>query len=316
MVAFFAVAVLTAIVGCSKSESTPTAPNLTSAVIGLNWVPEPEFGGIYAAQQTGAFTRNGLFMTIQPADSSIWQQVAAGTLQFGVVSADEVIIARSQGADVVAIFTTFQTNPQGIMAHASRGLKDVSEVFKSGTLACEPGLAYVKFIEKKYGVSGDNVVPYQGGITTFLNDKNYAQQCFVFSEPLLAKKQGSDPQTFLIADAGYNPYTGVIITSGDYLKTHADIVKKVTDSLREGWRAYLDDPKPANDAMHLINPNMDLETFAADAQAQESLIENADTKANGLGTMTLDRWKQLCDQLVDLKIVTSAPKPADCFVNL
>src|SRR5262249_15098576 len=97
------------------------------------------------------------------------------------------------GADVVAIFTIYQTCPQGIMVHESRGLKSISETFKSGTLALEVGLPYGKYLKKKYGFDGVKVVPYTGGIANFLADKNFAQQCFICSEPLSAKKQGGDP---------------------------------------------------------------------------------------------------------------------------
>src|SRR5438477_1751594 len=74
--------------------------------IALNWVPEPEFGGIYAAQVNGAFARLDLDVNIQPggAGAPTWQMIGSGQTDFAVSSADEVVIARSRGADVVAIF--------------------------------------------------------------------------------------------------------------------------------------------------------------------------------------------------------------------
>jgi NitT/TauT family transport system substrate-binding protein len=287
--------------------------------ISLNWVPEPEFGGIYAAKQIGAFEKRGLDAAIKPggAGAPTWQMVASGQVEFAVSSADEVVIARSQGADVVALFTTYQTCPQGIMVHQSRGLKSIDEVFTSGgTLAMEIGLPYGKYLQKKYGFEKVKRIPYDGGIGNFLADKNFMQQCFVFSEPLAAKKQGGDPQTFLIADAGYNPYTGVIITSGAYLKKNPAIVRAVDAALREGWQAYQEDPKPANEVMAKLNKNMDPETFAAAAAAQKPLVESDETKANGLGAMTLPRWTELVKQLTDLGVVESgkAPPAKACFV--
>src|SRR5438552_18646177 len=116
--------------------------------IALNWVPEPEFGGIYAAREGGAFGKHNLAVDIKPggAGAPTWQQVASGQAQFGVASADEVVIARASGADVVAIFAIYQTCPQAIMVHQSRGLKSIDEVFNpgGGTLAMEVGLPYGK----------------------------------------------------------------------------------------------------------------------------------------------------------------------------
>src|SRR5438034_8297394 len=59
--------------------------------IALNWVPEPEFGGIYAAREVGAFARHNLDVTIKPggAGAPTWQQVASGQAEFGGASGDE-----------------------------------------------------------------------------------------------------------------------------------------------------------------------------------------------------------------------------------
>jgi NitT/TauT family transport system substrate-binding protein len=286
--------------------------------IQLNWVPEPEFGGIYQAKEDGTFAKHGIDADITPggAGAPTWQLVATGKVDYAVASADEVLIARQQKADVVTIFATYQICPQGIMVHASAGLKDLADLFKSGgTLAVEPGLPYVNFLKKKFGDTKLNFVNYDGGPASFLHDKKFAQQCFVTSEPIAAKKAGTDPQVFLIADAGYNPYTAVIITRGDYIKAHPDQVKVVTDAIREGWTAYLADPTKANAAMGKLNGDMDADTFSAAAAAQKPLIETDETKKNGLGFMTTERWETLGKQLVDLGVIPTAPAAAECFTN-
>src|SRR5262249_37177482 len=40
------------------------AADLDKVSLQLNWLPEPEFGGIYAAQQAGIFAKHGLDVTI------------------------------------------------------------------------------------------------------------------------------------------------------------------------------------------------------------------------------------------------------------
>ncbi|HEY7090333.1 MAG TPA: ABC transporter substrate-binding protein, partial [Tepidisphaeraceae bacterium] len=193
------------------------------------------------------------------------------------------------------------------------------ELFQAGgTLAMEAGLPYGKFLQKKYGFDRLKRISYDGGIANFLADKNFMQQCFVFSEPLAAKKAGADPQTFLIADAGYNPYTGVIITREAFIKSNREQVVAMVQALREGWKDYLNDPKPANEAMGKINKAMDAETFAAAAEAQKPLVDPSGQQAKPpvLGTMTFDRWKTLVDQLVDLKVINKPVQPEQCFIEL
>jgi NitT/TauT family transport system substrate-binding protein len=289
----------------------------TKATIALNWVPEPEFGGIYQAKIDGTFAANGLDVEIKPggAGAPTWQRVAQGQVEFAVASADEVVIARSNGADVVAIFTIYQTCPQGIMTHAERGFRSLEDVFKApGTMAIEIGLPYGKFLEKKYGFANIQRVPYTGGVTNFLADKNFSQQCFVFSEPIVAKRQGADPKTFLIAESGYNPYTGVIITRGRMIRDNPQAVLAMVESLERGWTQYLLDPRAANAEMQPMNPAMDPETFALGAEAQAPLVQMEFDQERPLGQMRVERWEELIAQLKDLRIIDSPPNARDCFI--
>ncbi|MFI5381379.1 MAG: ABC transporter substrate-binding protein [Tepidisphaerales bacterium] len=311
---FVAVMVGLTLVGCKKS--TPNADGSQSVSMALNWVPEPEFGGIYAAQADGTFAKHKLDVTILPggAGAATWQLVAAGKATFAVASADEVLVARSRGADVVAIFAAYQTCPQGIMVHAARGLKTMDEVFAAGQLAIEPGLPCAIYLKNKYGFDKLKVIPFDGDIRPFLANKDLASQCFVTSEPIAAKRQGGDPQVFLIAAAGYNPYTAVVISSGQTVRQKPELVKAMAAALREGWRAYLDSPSAANAVMGKLNTTMDAATFAAAALAQKPLIETDETKAHGLGAMSRERWETLARQLAMLKVIDKTPPAQECFV--
>ena len=138
-------------------------------------------------------------------------------------------------------------------------------------------------------------------------DPKFAQQCFVTAEPLAAKRKGGDPQVFLVADEGFNPYAGVVIVKKGLLTEHPDWVKSFVEASREGWGAYLADPKPANDVMHKLNATMDDETFAGAAAAEKVLTESDDTKARGFGAMSKSRWETFAKQLVELGVIEKAP---------
>jgi len=281
--------------------------------LALNWKPDPQFGGFYAAP----YQARGLDVEILPggAGTPTIQMVGAGSAEFGVVSADELIVARSQGNDVVALFAVFQNNPQGIMVHASRKLKGLSDLLKSGgTLALQRGLPYARLLEKKYGFDRVKVVPSPGGdISAFLADENFAQQCFIMSEPLTARHQGADVQVFPVSEEGYNPYTTVLVISGDVLRKDPERTKSIVAAVREGWRSYLDDPKPVDQRMNQLNPSMSPEVFAEVAEAQKPLIETEETRRNGLGTMSKQRWETLIAQLSDLGDVTKPLDAGECY---
>jgi NitT/TauT family transport system substrate-binding protein len=309
-----------AFAGCktsTKTEATSDATTATRVKVQLNWVPEPEFGGLYAAKETGAYQKAGLDVELTGGGpgSPVVQLVASGQADFAVAGADDVVIARARGADVVAIFGTFQTSPQGIMVHGASTIASLAEL-KSGTLALEPGLPFGMYLKKKFGFAGAKLVPYDGGIAKFLADSTYAQQCYVTSEPLAVKKKGETPKVFLGADAGFNPYANVLVTRGAMLKEKMPLVRAFVAASADGWRAYLADPKPANVVMQKLNTAMDAETFAAAAEAQKPLIETAETAKRGLGVMTEPRWTTLATQLTELGVVPKAPPANECFVDL
>ena len=297
-----------------KKPATTGADGAKKVKIQLNWVPEPEFGGLYAARDGGAYKKAGLDVEINGGGpgSPVVQLVAAGKADFGVAAAEDVVVARARDADVVAVFAIFQRSPQGIMVHSARGLKSLQDL-TSGTLALETGAPMGAFLKKKFGFAGVTIVPNDGGVAKFLTDPSYSQQCYVTSEPLAAREKGGDPQVFLAADAGFDPYANVVITRGALLRDNLALVKSFVAATAEGWRAYLADPTAANAAMAKLNTAMPPSTFAAVAAAQRPLIETDDTKAHGLGTMSEARWTLLSQQLGDLGVITQAPPGPDCF---
>jgi len=303
---------------CLAGWSRP-AQAADKVAVQLNWLPEPEFGGIYAAELTGAFKKHNLEVTILKGgpDVPAVQMTAVGKVTFGIAAADEVVTMREKGADLVSVFTIYQTSPQGLMVHPDRPVRSLEQLAKAGgTMVVQPGLAYVKFLKRAYGLRDVKLVPYQGGVSQFLSGKDVAQQCFVFAEPLVAKRQGVEPRVFMISESGFNPYTGVVIVRGEYLRENRDVVRRFVLALREGWRTYLDNPVPANTVMARLNSAMDLQTFADAAKAQMPLIEDEFTKQHGLGVMSVERWETLIRQLRELDLIKAPPAARDCFVNL
>jgi NitT/TauT family transport system substrate-binding protein len=308
--------------GCDKEgNNSPTIHSPTEKLkLQLNWVAEPQFGGFYEAERIAAFTKHNLNVEIVPggAGTPTVQMIGAGSAPFGVVSADEILVARGRGNDVVALFAVYQTCPQGIMTHAPRGFDDIGGVFKNpGTLALQRGLPYAEYLVRKYGTAdGLRIVPSPGGsIAAFLADPSFSQQCFITSEPILARQKGADPKTFLVADAGYNPYTTVLAVSGSFLRQNRETCERMVNAVREGWQSYLNDPASANALMQSANKTMDPRTFAESAAAQKPLIETDEAKRLGLGAMTKERWATLGQQLLDLKVIEKAPPAEECFVE-
>ncbi len=74
--------------------------------LALNWFPEAEHGGYYAALVNGYFKEEGLDVEIQPGGPGvpIIQNVATKRVMFGIANADQVLVGRNEQADVVALY--------------------------------------------------------------------------------------------------------------------------------------------------------------------------------------------------------------------
>lgn len=321
------------LVSLSVSSMAAAPPVPAKLKLALNWKPEPQFGGFYAAQAglKAAGNHTPIELEIVPggAGTPVVQMVAAGKFDFGISSADEVILSRAKGSDVVALFAVYQTNPQGIMTRADRGFQSLADVFASeGTIAMQKGLAYSIFLTKKYGVQtrsskGAALVPYVGGISNFLADKKHSQQCFVTSEPLLARKAGVKVKTFLVAESGYNPYTTVVISRRSYVEKNKELTKALIAGIRQGWTEYLGNSKvmtQVNSRMFELNPSIDVDTLKASCEAQRSLIDPALVSGSHgsslqIGQMEESRWSQLGEQMKEMGLVSQVPEAARLFSN-
>jgi len=287
-------------------------------VLALNWKPEPQFGGFYAARFEGYYKEHGLEVDIIEGGSGTptIQMLRAGRVDYAIVSADEVVIAHARGGgDIVALFATYQINPQGIMTHAARGFQSIEDVMHSdGVLLWQSGLPYAMYFRQKYAPLKVTTAPYLGGIGNFQNDPAVSQQCFVTSEPLTAAAAGLKVKTFLVADSGYNPYTAVLVTRRERLQGSRAEVEGMVAAVRKGWERYLEDPSRTNDGMRALNRAMSAATFAASAAAQAGLIRPDATSQ--VGRMTLERWRTLVGQLREIGVIGKPVEPGRLFVDL
>lgn len=313
--------------GCNASKPAPSAPaaqdaddaagQLVKVSLGLNWYPEAEHGGFYAALVNGYYREAGLEVEIVPGGPSVpvLQQVAGGSLDFGITNADGLLLARAEEAPVVALMAPLQTSPRCIMVHQKSGIQDFADL-KDMKIAMGNSQPFYHYLRKKVPLAGVTIVPYQGSVAQFLTDSNFAQQGYVFSEPFVARQQGGDPKTLMVSDLGFNPYTSVLFTGEDYLAAHAEVAGKLVKASVRGWEAYLADPQATNDRIHELNPEMSLEALEYGVGALKPLVLDPLTEGEGVGSMSLARWRTLAEQLEELELIKpGAVDPQQAFTD-
>ena len=306
-----------ALVACAAEKEAPTADALPKVQLALNWFPEAEHGGLYAAAVHGYYEENGVEVEILGGgpDSPVVQRVATDAVAFGIVNADDILYARAQQIPVVALMASYQINPHCIIVHESSGIDSISQI-KNITLALSQRPAFSHYLRWKYPFEGVTIVPYPGNVTQFLADENFAQQGYVFSEPFVAKTKGGDPKALLVADTGFNPYASVLITTAERIAAEPELVGAVVGASVKGWETYLAEPEATNRHINSLNPEMGMDILAYGAAESIAMVLDPVAQQNGLGSMTLQRWQELLEQMVTVGLIKEdVVDPTAVFTN-
>jgi len=309
-------AAVVSVAGCggSNSSSTPLPGGNDKVTLMLNWYPEVEHGGFYAAKTNGIFEKYGLDVEIRAGGPSapVAQELVAGRVEFAIGNADDVLVFRDPDVTVVALMASIQESPRFILVHEESGVKDLNGL--SGlTMQSGAGRPYLKFMESKGMLDGVNLVPYTG-VANFVTDTKNAMQGYSFSEPLVAKQSGANAKVMMVSEIGFNPYASCLIATEDYIDNNKDLVGRMVIACREGWRAYFEDPTAANSQILKENKKMTPESLQFGTEELKPLCITENVSAAEICKMESARWDELTQQFADLKLIDTAKvKASDVY---
>ncbi len=270
-----------------------------------NWFAEAAHGGFYAAVKDNLYAERGLDVELiqgGPGVNSL-SLLASGKAEIVMLAGGQVVLARAESIPIVAIFATYQTSPLGLMFHAEEPINDFSELV-GRSITVFPGATFWSFIEHKYNLKGKvKIINYNGQLAQWLNDRQLVTQSYVTAEPFLAKQEGAHPQSLLVADSGFNPYSGVLVTTEEFLNDHTEVINKFIDATREGWEHFLLSPLNYVDSLKADNDAITTKIILWSNEKQLPLILNQDTMVNGIGSMKVERWQELISQLEEVKMI-------------
>jgi len=324
-----AVVAVLLLAGCSQAQS-PTAATSASAslptpTIGLTYIPNVQFSPFYVAEADGDFTAAGAAPVLRHHGTSegLFTAIAAGQEQFVVAGGDEVLQARAQGLDLVAVSAYYRGYPVVVIVPADSPIRSLADL--KGHSIGLPG---------KYGESwfGLQVALRSAGLSESdvqVKEIGYTQQAALTTKKVdaIVGFSNNDAVQFDLAGfatrslpiaSGTVPLVGAsLVTTSDYAKANPGVVKAVVAGMLAGIRTTVTDPDHALTVSTTYVPG--LSEAAAQTAAKATLTATAGlwTTSDGSvdGTFDAAQWTDMADFMAAQGLTAQRVDPTPAFTN-
>jgi putative hydroxymethylpyrimidine transport system substrate-binding protein len=323
--ALLVVACVAAVAACGeKPESTGPAKR-ESVRLMLDFFPNADHAGIYAAQGTGAFDRAGLDVAIQaPSDPAApLKLLAAGRVDLAISYEPELLLARDRGANLVAVGALVQKPLTSVVSIGKRAISSPRQLAGKtvGTSGIPYQSAYLKAILGRAGVDparvkevnvGFNLVPamLSGRVDATLGAYwNY--------EAIQLQQERKRPKVIRMETVGVPTYDElVIVARRDELSTTGGgaKVRRFMRALAQGMKSLRQDPNTGITPLLRANRDLDRRLQEASVKATMPVFFPADASKQ-FGTMNPAEWAAYGDWMARNRLLRKAPDGAAAVTN-
>jgi putative hydroxymethylpyrimidine transport system substrate-binding protein len=306
-----------------KSESTGPAKRASVRLM-LDFFPNADHAGLYAAQGTGAFDRAGLDVSLQtPSDPSApLKLLAAGRVDLAISYEPELLLARDQGQKLVAVGALVQKPLTSVVSIGRRAISSPRELAGKtvGTSGIPYQSAYLKAILAGAGVDpagvkevnvGFNLVPamLSGRVDATLGAYwNY--------EAIQLQQERKRPKVIRMESAGVPKYDElVIVARQDELNSDGGAkIRRFMRALAQGMKSLRQDPSTGITPLLRANRDLDRRLQEASVKATMPVFFPADT-SKPFGYMNPAEWATYGDWMARNRLVRKPPDAARALTN-
>jgi NitT/TauT family transport system substrate-binding protein len=196
-----------------------------------------------------------------------------------------------------------QHDPQAIMVHHESGIRSLKDLDGRSIMAV-PGSPFIAIMEQVLHIKVA-IFPSDFGMSRFLADPNFVQQCFITNEPYYVRQHGAAVDVLPVSACGFDPYR-VWYTRRGFLAQHPDVVRAFGAATVRGWREYLHGDAAAADALIAsLDLKLDPPFIAYSRQAMRSyrLVEGDALAGDALGRIRRERLATQIKQLADVGLL-------------
>ncbi len=298
--------ILTAMIaaGCMAAFAAQSVPaeDLTKITFCLDWTPNTNHTGIYAAQALGYFEEEGLDVEIvQPPENGAVLMCAAGQAQFAIDAQDTMAAALDQEEPlgITAVAAMIQHNTSGILSRAGDGINSPKglegKVYSTWESPIE--LKMIEYVMEQDGGDFSKVTLIPNDITdepaALAAHQTDAVWVFYGWSGINAQVEGVDCDYWSFGDISpeLDYYTPVILANDSFLEESPDVAKAFLRAAGSGYAYAAEHPKEAadmlieGDSTGSLSGSEDL-IYASQEWLSGRYIDDADR----WGVIDEDRW--------------------------
>ncbi len=260
-----------ALVGCAPAANSPTPSASGSATVGLTYIPNIQFAPFYVADSEGYFGDEGADVTLRHHGSNegLFTALLSGDENFVLAGAGEMMQARSEGSDLVAIASYYREYPVRVIVPGSSTYKSAADL--KGKKIGIPG---------KYGETWFGLQAFLASANLTEKDVNiveigYTQQAALttgkvdavvgyVNNDAVAFEQAGFPVRSLTVGKDVPLVSVSLITTRQYAEDNPELTKAVIAAMARGVSASVDDPTQTLEISEKYIPN------SSTAQARKS----------------------------------------------
>lgn len=293
--------------------------NLIQVRLPLGYIPDIQFAPLYMAVQRGYFRDAGIQVTFDYSmETDITALVGAGQLQFGVVSGEQVLLARAQGLPVVYVAAWYQQYPVSVVAKSKQDIHTPSDL--RGKTIGLPGLYGANYIGLRAllhagGLSESDVkldsIQYTQ-VEALATDRDQAVSVYTNNEPIQLRNQGYELTELRLAD--YVPLaSNGLITNEKTISDNPGLVRRMVKAFLQGLADCIADPAGAYETSKSYVENLAQLDPAVQKLKLATSIEL--WKADRLGSSQLKSWESMQSVLLDMGLLNQPLNLSKAFTN-
>ena len=312
--------------GALAMATTSSVFGQDKVLFSLQWIPNGNHFGVFAAKERGFYKEANLEVDIQRGFGSgdTAKRVATGTADIGIADAASVIVGRSNGLKIKQVASLYEQSPDAIFYIKGNKIEKPKDL-EGRTVGATAGEATVNLLPIFAANAGfDNkkmelinlapsakyaslVAKTVDSIVGFINEEPPIQAA--------AQKTGLQVGRFVFSDYGINYYSLGIIASDTMIAQRPDVIKRFVAATMKGYAWAIKNPQGAADDFVKNYPETSRNIVIEQWDTSLPLILTERTRKTGLGTIENQKMVDTINLIAKFQRVDSSLTAQDIYTS-